>query len=848
MAIKKKYSGVFTCKLFVVVCLGALALSACDDDDSLQAKVSAAQSTIVAAPTTVTADGTAAAAITVTLRDTNGNVWSGNSAEVKISADPCSSCNLHYSNNNGQFTGTLTSTAAEDIVLGFTVNGQSSPSMQTVHFVTQNAAEPNFVVVIMDDIGEDQWRLFGYGGFTPASTPNIDQIANQGVKFHNLWSMPACSNGRAALFTGRYPFRTHTYTAIGNNDLANYMVNPSEMTLPDLLKQKGYKSALFGKFHLGLQSNDPYGYAMVHALGFDYFDGWLDITGDPSSIDTTAGGVAPAGTWSCGFVPDAQHGGANSGACYAGDGTCQEMSKSGAEAPGRICRDAGGIFDPDNSCRNPVPGYIEFNTLSGHYVSPLYINNEDGSYEQVPLTDMRARTYRGIEPVNAALDWIRKQPKSQPWMVALSFATDHTPLMQPPKQTLPITEPDSSSLDCSNTADQRILSNEMEESMDHEIGDFMVKAGLASYNANGQLVYDPKASNTYVVFVSDNGSLGTVVKAPFDPTRAKSTAYQTGVWNPGIVAGPKVVDPGRSVNAMVNIVDLYRLIGELAGIDVSNAVPRTIDAQPILPYLENPGHAEIRKTNYTEIGTNLHANGVKNSPCVFSGTGNGASCSQITPSAGVCHDNGGIWWGPDPDESGAPSGGLSECCDVAIWQHDHGEAVISKIYPTSAAAIRNDNYKLVINKYDAYDADTNACVATTSNELYQINEDTPTPAIDTSDADLLSSGTPLTQEQQQNYGALQSDYTALLNTQEKCSADVSLNGVADQADINLDGVVDQKDIDLWQQYEQLSGGKSSWADINQDGLTNDADKTLIENSMGPCTVSSTSAAAMSVRK
>ena len=73
------------------------------------------------------------------------------------------------------------------------------------------------------------------------------------------------------LFTGRYPLRTHVYTALGNNDLANFMVNPNEVTAPNLLRQRGYKSALFGKFHMGIQSNNPYGYGMVRAFGFDYF-------------------------------------------------------------------------------------------------------------------------------------------------------------------------------------------------------------------------------------------------------------------------------------------------------------------------------------------------------------------------------------------------------------------------------------------------------------------------------------------------------------------------------------------------------------------------------------------------
>ena len=163
--------------------------------------------------------------------------------------------------------------------------------------------------------------------------PNITSIAKRGIKFHNIWAMPACSNGRAALFTGRYPFRTHVYTAIGNNDLANSMVNPNEVTVTQLLKQRGYKSALFGKFHMGIQSNNPYGYGMVQALGWDYFDGWLDATGDPSSIDATAGGVSPPGTWSCGFVRDAADGGADTGACYAANNTCasdHEIRRGGA--------------------------------------------------------------------------------------------------------------------------------------------------------------------------------------------------------------------------------------------------------------------------------------------------------------------------------------------------------------------------------------------------------------------------------------------------------------------------------------------------------------------------------------
>ena len=683
---------------------------------------------------------------------------------------------------------------------------------------------PNILLIVTDDIGIDQWKLFGYGGNTPAATPNIDAIAQAGVKFHNMWAMPACSNGRAALFTGRYPFRTRVFTAIGSADLANYMVNPNEVTAPRLLKQRGYTSALFGKFHLGTQDNNPYGLGMVGALGFDYYDGWLDETGDPSSIDSTAGGVAEAGTWSCGFVRDASHGGADTGACYAADNTCQVLSKTGAEAPGRICRDGGGIFDPNQSCVSPVPGYINFGTLSGHYVSPLVINNADGSVDQVPSTDIRSRTFRATEQVDAAISWINQQPKTQPWMASVTFASAHTPLMQPPSQLLPASEPDTSNLDCTNLVDQNVINNQMVEALDSEVGRLLVSTGLATRSPTGQLIYKAQ-NNTYVVFVTDNGSTGTVAKSPFDTIRAKSTVYQTGVWVPGIVAGPGVKRPGRQVNAMVNIADLYQLFGELAGIDVHASVPWTVDSVSMLPYLKTPGRASIRKTNYTEIGTNFHANGVINGPCQY-GLG---ICTQIAPTQGVCEDNNGIWWGAGathPSTKGIPPGGFSLCCEVAAWQHDHPDPempqMVTNIFPLAAKAIRNNDFKLVINSYEAYDSASNSCVPSSSTEFYEINEKVPTPKLDNAGDDLLTNQPKLTPRQQKNFAALSQELNALLASQPACPGD-----------INLDGVVNYLDIAEWGKYQALTG-LSSWADINQDGMTDDADLAIILQNQGIC--------------
>ncbi len=192
----------------------------------------------------------------------------------------------------------------------------------------------------------------------------------------------------------------------------------------------------------------------------------------------------------------------------------------------------------------------------------------------------------------------------------------------------------------------------------------------------------------------------------------------------------------------------------------------------------------------------------------------------------MCEDNNGVWWGPgatDPSTAGIPPEGLKLCCDVAVWQHDHGQPISTDIYPLEAFAIRNDNYKLVINYYQSYDAAANACASTTSTEFYRINQNVPLPKLDTADSDLLASGGSLNRVQQKNYDELSGQLAALLSSQPLCPGD-----------INLDGVVDQLDVGQWAMLEMLSMGNSSWADLNLDGLTNSADRSIILQNLGKC--------------
>jgi hypothetical protein len=677
---------------------------------------------------------------------------------------------------------------------------------------------PNILLVIMDDVGIDQMQVFGYGGKTPPSTPNIEQIAGTGIRFHNTWAMPACTTSRAVIFDARFPLRTNVLGALGPNDLANSMVSPFEMTTPKLLAQRGYDSALFGKFHLGLQGHDPAGYAMPYNLGWNYFAGWLDESGDPSSIDKTAGGVAsPDTSYSCGFVPGASAtGGADSGACYMADGSCRELTSSGPVPPGRTCLDRGGILDPNETCQMPPPDYLNFTTLNSHYVSPLVFNYPDGSVEQVPPSDPRARRFRAAVAIDEAIAWIHDRPGDWPWMATVSFASDHTPLVQPPVDEAQSGNVESSNLDCSETAAQRVLSNLMIESIDTEVGRLLVETGIAQRGGDGRLIYQPERSDTMVIIVGDNGSLGSTVKEPFDASRAKGTAYQTGVWVPLIVAGPLVREPDRVVSNMVNIADLYALFGEIAGIeDVQRAVPRPIDAAPMLPYVVNPDQGSIRPWNFTQVGVNLQAGGATNAPCAIE-----QSCTQIPVSKSVCEDNNGTWWGAGHDAEitkGAPEAGFKYCCEVNGF-------VVAKGYdpyditPLTAVAIRNDRYKIVQNSLKAYVSQAEPCLDTTKTEFYEIDEAVPQPKLDKDGSELPLD--QLTPEQQDNYDALSAQLEAILDSAPPCPGDG-----------NIDFVVDGKDLVDWRFYSE-SYGLSSAYDLNVDGLTNAADQSIIQQNLG----------------
>jgi arylsulfatase A-like enzyme len=125
---------------------------------------------------------------------------------------------------------------------------------------------PNIVVIVADDMG---YADVGFQGNRDIPTPNIDALARGGIRFSDAYvSGPYCSPTRAGLLTGRYPQRFgHEFNPVGNPESGLPL---GETTMADRLKAAGYRTALFGKWHLGSA-------APLHPMerGFDEFFGFL---------------------------------------------------------------------------------------------------------------------------------------------------------------------------------------------------------------------------------------------------------------------------------------------------------------------------------------------------------------------------------------------------------------------------------------------------------------------------------------------------------------------------------------------------------------------------------------------
>ena len=125
-----------------------------------------------------------------------------------------------------------------------------------------SADRPNVVVILTDDQG---WGDVSINGNSNLSTPHIDSLAEEGIRFDRFYVCAVCSPTRAEFLTGRYHARSGVYSTSAGGE----RMDLDEVTIADSFKAAGYATGAFGKWHNGMQF--PY-----HPLGrgFDYFYGF----------------------------------------------------------------------------------------------------------------------------------------------------------------------------------------------------------------------------------------------------------------------------------------------------------------------------------------------------------------------------------------------------------------------------------------------------------------------------------------------------------------------------------------------------------------------------------------------
>jgi len=352
-------------------------------------------------------------------------------------------------------------------------------------FASTHAAEakrPNLVFILVDDLG---WADVGCYGSKYHSTPNIDRLASQGIRFTDAYAAGAvCSPTRASIMTGKYPARLRLTDWIpGEGDAPTHALKVpewrqflplEEITIAEALKPAGYVSASIGKWHLGSPRYFP------EHQGFDVNVAGGDI-GHPASY-----------------------------------------------------------FWPYEGKTHTVPG--------------LKAGGHEGDYLTDRLTD-------------AAEDFMARN-KGRPFFLYFAHYAVHRPLEAKPAV---VTKYQARKSDGGQT---NAVYAAMVESVDDSVGRILRQLDVLGI-----------ASNTVVVFMSDNGGLWPQSTSNAPLRAGKGYPYEGGIREPLVVKWPGVTTAGATCRVPVSSIDFFPTLLEMAGVKP----PGAADGCSLVPLLAQTG-------------------------------------------------------------------------------------------------------------------------------------------------------------------------------------------------------------------------------------------------------------------
>ena len=144
---------------------------------------------------------------------------------------------------------------------------------------TEKPRKPNVLFILTDDQGYGDLHIHGNDSI---DTPNLDGLANEGLRLDNFYVSPVCAPTRASLLTGRYHYRTGTTWVTRNGEA----MRSEETTLAEVFKANGYATGCFGKWHNGSHyPQNPLGQGFDEFTGFcaghwnNYFEPFIETNG-----------------------------------------------------------------------------------------------------------------------------------------------------------------------------------------------------------------------------------------------------------------------------------------------------------------------------------------------------------------------------------------------------------------------------------------------------------------------------------------------------------------------------------------------------------------------------------------
>ncbi len=389
-------------------------------------------------------------------------------------------------------------------------------------------------------------ELACYGSRFNAKSPNIDKLAAQGVRLdRNFCQFPLCNPSRSSLFTGHPP---HTTRVLGNSDSVRNL-HPDWITLPQLFREHGYTTLRSGKlFHAGLDDHKA----------------WTDFDGDVESMHPTNNGV--------------------------------KMDVPRARIPM-----ADGV----------LPTLPLDNEKAAHSDEILVLAGEGEGSGDAMVAD------RAIAYLN--------QSKDKPFFIGCGFSKPHSPpqapqrffdLYDPAKLQLP---PDFAAWPTvppgfpkaairMRNADLFIGRGASPEESQQVIRAYMASISWVDYNLGRVLAELDRLKlreNTLIVFVADHGyQLGEKGK-----WSKAGSLFENGTRVPLIVHAPSAHGNGHTSTRIVQSLDLYRTVAELAGLEVGPE----IEGHSLVPLLNDPSAAWEHPafSIWSEDGRTVHGTAIR---------------------------------------------------------------------------------------------------------------------------------------------------------------------------------------------------------------------------------------------